>query len=1052
MTFAPAWVGAEHVKLFVLTGQSNSLGTTNGGEADFSPGADPADEKIRFYWHNLVDATINLGTSGGEFTNLQAQQGGFYAGSASHWGPEMSFGRTLYRAGVRNFGIIKASRGGGGNSLWLKGSVDDHMYDHVVTTVSEATAKLSNEGHTFELVGLLYLQGESDDSSEASAAGARLKTLTDNLREDLPNAAAMRTVIAGTTAAGNADDRTTREEHARIAANTSYIEFFDNLDQQSNLAPDGVHLNRAGKELVGTRFALSFLNSGVVSRHYGKLVFIGDSITQGGNGRPSYRYQVFKNLAQAGVLQDAASGYEFVGSLRGAYQSNAGATPDLAGQGFVNRHEGHWGWRAMWISGRVALPLNRRGSNRGEGTLENWLGLADPQQYLSDGGVVAFPDPAASGTGITSPYQPYTPDTACVMIGINESTTNPPSQVRDDIGMIIDQLRAANPAVRIHLNQLLYSDNVPTANVDAINALLPQLVADKNAASNLSPVWLVEANEGFVASTMTYDNTHPNADGEIQVGDIISESLGLIESFDGGNGDEVPALLEERAGEDLGGLKFRGDEIFNTGSFVNRWQVSGDIAATPADDGGLGLVHAGGAAAVLDGSHTGWADLNDGVWTLTVRLKFDPAAGRNENGFILWMGTGAHRILVEVLADGTRDFGADSFQVSHNNRDGHYHTFQIRHDPAAQVYHVWRDGVALTATAGAPYDQAGADERLLLGDYTNAAFGDAFAVTVDSIKICRGYEGNEISNGSASINGWERVGSVSEVLEGDSDLRISNGSGGASWLDGSGTSWSVENDGDWTFETRLKFNANPSGFILWLGTGTQRILVEIYADRTQDTGQQSFNAAHNNADGEFHQFRIAHDSVLGVYHVWRDGVRLTALEGAVYDATADDERMILGDFTSGAFGNGFDVTIDYIRWDDGKGYLPPGADVDVDGLPDIWEMANFGDLISAQANGDADGDGVANLEEFQVDTNPNSASSAFKIRAFLGGVGEPLLIEALSTSPNRRYFVLESDDLGIADAWGPVAGLIPRLGNGGTLQFQLSPLADRFYRVQVSAR
>ena len=183
LLIAPA--GAAHYRLFVLTGQSNSLGTTNAGEADPTSGSDPADAHIKFFWHNLVNASTTIGTSGGVFTALQDQQGGVYAGSASHWGPEINVGRMLYRAGVRNFGIIKASRGGGGNSFWSKTAADPHMYTHVVNTVNAATATLTANGDTFEIAGLLYLQGESDSNTEASVAKNRIKELTDNLRADL---------------------------------------------------------------------------------------------------------------------------------------------------------------------------------------------------------------------------------------------------------------------------------------------------------------------------------------------------------------------------------------------------------------------------------------------------------------------------------------------------------------------------------------------------------------------------------------------------------------------------------------------------------------------------------------------------------------------------------------------------------------------------------------------------------------------------------------------------------------------------------------------------
>jgi hypothetical protein len=193
---------AAHYKLFVLTGQSNSLGVTNGGEADPSIGTDAADAGVMFYWHNVADATTSLGDSGGVFTTLQEQQGGYYGGSATHWGPEIDFARSLHRAGVRDFGVIKASRGGGGNTNWHKGS-GGHMYTHVVDTVNAATATLTAAGDTFEILGLLYLQGESDEGTvEAPLSGTRLKELVDNLRVDLNGATNMHAVAAGSRRPG----------------------------------------------------------------------------------------------------------------------------------------------------------------------------------------------------------------------------------------------------------------------------------------------------------------------------------------------------------------------------------------------------------------------------------------------------------------------------------------------------------------------------------------------------------------------------------------------------------------------------------------------------------------------------------------------------------------------------------------------------------------------------------------------------------------------------------------------------------------------------------
>ena len=98
------------------------------------------------------------------------------------WGPEIGFARQLAADGVNDFLFVKASRGGGGNSYWLKGSRDDHMYRHVVETVQQAVKALL-QGVTFEVAALLYIQGESDSPAEAAASGERLKTLVENLRK-----------------------------------------------------------------------------------------------------------------------------------------------------------------------------------------------------------------------------------------------------------------------------------------------------------------------------------------------------------------------------------------------------------------------------------------------------------------------------------------------------------------------------------------------------------------------------------------------------------------------------------------------------------------------------------------------------------------------------------------------------------------------------------------------------------------------------------------------------------------------------------------------------
>jgi hypothetical protein len=50
-------------------------------------------------------------------------------------------------------------------------------------------------------------------------------------------------------------------------------------------------------------------------------------------------------------------------------------------------------------------------------------------------------------------------------------------------------------------------------------------------------------------------------------------------------------------------------------------------------------------------------------------------------------------------------------------------------------------------------------------------------------------------------------------------------------------------------------------------------------------------------------------------------------------------------------------------------------DSDHDGLPDSWEIANFGNLTSQTSEGDPDHDGISNLDEFLDGTNPESSAS-----------------------------------------------------------------------------
>lgn len=251
----------KHYKVFVLTGQSNSLGTDGGTEVNKLPSLDPADAQVPFWWHNVsgdiygvsASAGNSIGNSGGFWKTIRAQPGfNIYANVVNAWGPEIGFARTMFHAGETNFVVIKASRGGGGNSLWSKTNVvDNHMYVHVTNTVIAACNRLTADGHTFEIAGLLYLQGESDSAAEQAIAGSRFKDLVDNLRVDLPNAGALKGYMLGNIAVA----ATRASQEAVAAANPSYLFYGDILDLSDELVSDNLHHNRKAKLVVGARFA-----------------------------------------------------------------------------------------------------------------------------------------------------------------------------------------------------------------------------------------------------------------------------------------------------------------------------------------------------------------------------------------------------------------------------------------------------------------------------------------------------------------------------------------------------------------------------------------------------------------------------------------------------------------------------------------------------------------------------------------------------------------------------------------------------------------------------
>lgn len=264
----PTVPGVEY-DVYVLTGQSNSLGTTGSGDSLAAPGVEAADGQTGFFWSNVsatntVYPPVLYGTSGGVVTTLQTQQGDGGA-NPTFWGPEFGFGRTLFGLGARNTLVIKASRGGGSNALWDKNTFeasDDagHMWGHVRDTVDAALAAVrATPGDTFRVRGLLYLQGESNTSADAAVAGERLAALATNLAAHIEashpgTTAGMKTVIGEIAASAATAARVTTTTAQRTLAGSSDAYAFVSTSDLA-LKSDGIHFGGGAKLEIGRRMA-----------------------------------------------------------------------------------------------------------------------------------------------------------------------------------------------------------------------------------------------------------------------------------------------------------------------------------------------------------------------------------------------------------------------------------------------------------------------------------------------------------------------------------------------------------------------------------------------------------------------------------------------------------------------------------------------------------------------------------------------------------------------------------------------------------------------------
>ena len=144
--------------------------------------------------------------------------------------------------------------------------------------------------------------------------------------------------------------------------------------------------------------------------------------------------------------------------------------------------------------------------------------------------------------------------------------------------------------------------------------------------------------------------------------------------------------------------------------------------------------------------------------------------------------------------------------------------------------------------------------------------------------------------------------------------------------------------------------------------------------------------------------------------------------------------------------------------------LTLGQDSDGDGLPDEWEramiaMIGHGTLASIRPDGDDDGDGMSNLDEYLAGTYAFDKADGFTLQLVAGAPGKQTL--EFAVVQGRNYTILGSSDL---QTWASTLFSLPdatdgqqfgsyQAGDTRILRVELSSSADgssmKFYKLMV---
>lgn len=215
----------------------------------------------------------------------------------------------------------------------------------------------------------------------------------------------------------------------------------------------------------------------------------------------------------------------------GAVASSAVARPAnvlLVGDSVTMGSTGDWTWRyRLWKHLAATAP--------------GQVDLVGPRTDLYDRATRTYGhqeyvdadfdrDHAASwGTGATFPPYPvhelvagHQADTVVEMLGLNDLDHLPltPDQVADEVRDLVTEARSANADVDMVLGEVAQTW---VAGALELNARLHEIAAELDSPQ--ARVVVAETADGFFRRRDTYDNSHPNARGEVKIAAAVADAL-----------------------------------------------------------------------------------------------------------------------------------------------------------------------------------------------------------------------------------------------------------------------------------------------------------------------------------------------------------------------------------------------------------------------------------------------------------------------------------------------------------------------------------------------